>query len=239
MAWTSGHTPNGGPALRAEGVSVSYGAVTAVRDVSFDVERGDYFCIVGGNGSGKSSLLRALLGIVPVSGGGIRFGVPRDRVAYCPQSSSIERDFPASVWEIVLTGRLSPRKRSLFYGALDKRAAASVLEELEIYEIRDRRIGELSGGQLQRALIARALCGEPELLVLDEPDAGLDALSADILRGALAGRNAAHGLTILMATHNLADVERDAKRVAVMNGCMEFCGSTVAWRERWRQAVSG
>lgn len=210
-------------------VSVLYQAVVAARNVTFDVHRGDYFCIVGANGSGKSSLVKAILGIVPAASGRIRFLIDRERVAYVPQSSTIMKDFPATVWEIVLTGRQSLRQWLPFYTKADKDAAHTALDLLNVGDIKERRIGELSGGQLQRVLLARALCSGPEVLILDEPSAGLDEVSTEQLAESIAGLNRSEGLTVVMVTHDMNDVRGYANRVAVMDNALEFCGPVEEW----------
>lgn len=221
---------NVSPILTLSDVSVSYRSLAAVSGVSFEVARGDCFCIVGENGSGKSSLVKAILGIEPLASGSVTFGVPRDRVAYTPQSSEIARDFPATVQEVVMTGRQSGKRFPPFYTPADREAAAGALEALEIYEIRDRKVNELSGGQLQRTLLARALCAAPELLILDEPEAGLDENNAARLRGIFRTLNRERGITVVMVTHDTAGMQAYANRVAVLNRSLRFCGPVCDWK---------
>lgn len=224
------------PVLTLRGVSVRYHDVPAVCDVSFEVYAGDFFCIVGENGSGKSSLVRAILGIVPVSNGTVLFGVPRERVAYVPQRNAILRDFPASVSEIVLTGRQNAKKFSPFYTAQDRACADDAMRELEIADMRERKIGELSGGQLQRVLLARALCAAPSLLILDEPEAGLDEESAARLIDLLGRLNRARRLSVVMVTHDMAHVGTCANRVASLTkGHVRFCGTMCEWETLRRE----
>ena len=224
------------PALQVTEVSVSYGPVVAVQDVSFAVERRDFFCLVGSNGSGKSSLIKAILGIVPLASGCIAFGMPRERVAYMPQISSISGDMPATAREVAITGRQSAGRMLQFYTHNDRAAVEKVFERLGIADIANRRIGELSGGQRQRVLLARALVGEPELLVLDEPYAGLDEEAGRELRTIIGELNGSGDLTVVMVSHDMDDVRQNATRVAVIDRRLVFCGTVPDW-ERFRMAI--
>ena len=224
------------PALRVSGLSVSYGQVEAVRGVSFEVGRGEFFCVVGANGSGKTSLIRAILGLAPISAGSVFFGVPRDRVGYLPQVSAIPLDMPATAREIVITGRRSGRGAPRFYSASDRAAVDAVFERMDISELADRRIGELSGGQRQRVLLARALVGEPELLLLDEPYAGLDEEAGCFLRFMLREPGGSLGISVVMVSHDFGEVRRMATSVAVLDRRLVFRGTPDGW-DRFRAAI--
>lgn len=223
-------------ALRVSGATVTYGQLVAVEDVSFDILRGDFFCIVGSNGSGKTSLIRAILGIVPLAAGRVEFGVPRESVGYLPQVSSIPADFPATAGEIAITGRHLAKGALQFYSNKDRAAVEAAFERLGITGIADRRVCELSGGQKQRVLLARALVGEPELLILDEPYAGLDEEAGMFLRLTLRELGESGGLSVAMVSHDMEEVRRGAAHVAVMNRRLAFCGTTSDW-ERFRAAI--
>ena len=218
--------------VSVSGLCVSYQSVEAVSDVSFDVFGGDFFCITGANGSGKSSLVKALAGVVRPLSGSIRVLIPKERVSYVSQNSTIMKGFPASVREIVMTGRLRATKILPFYTAEDRKAADGVMDRLDISPLRDRMISELSGGELRRVLIARALCSDPQLLILDEPGAGLDENSSQILDETLLNLCAARGLTVIMVTHDVDTVRACASRVMVMNTNMEYIGSVEGWSHR-------
>lgn len=219
------------PVLDVRDACVSYGSVEAVCGVSFSVERGDWLCIVGPNGSGKSSLLKAVLGIVPLHSGQVELSVSREKVGYVPQVSGIARDFPASVGEVVLSGRQGASPHSIFVSAADRTASRETMNDLGIDDLRTRRINELSGGQLQRVLLARAICRQPELLILDEPTAGLDEEASGRLVETLAQLNTDKKITILMVTHDMADVRGYANRVLVMNRTLRFCGPLCDWKK--------
>ena len=219
-------------AVSVSGLSVSYQSVVAVADVTFDVCCGEFFCITGPNGSGKSSLVKALAGVVRHDSGSIVISIPKERISYVSQNSTIMKGFPASVEEIIMTGRLRAGKILPFYNSDDKRAVASVIRQLDIERLRSRRINELSGGELRRVLIARALCSEPLLLILDEPGAGLDEGSSHALDNTLSDLCRSNGLTVIMVTHDISTVRNCADRVAVMNTGLDFVGSAERWAER-------
>ena len=166
-------------AIEVEELSVNYHETAVLWDINFSLPAGTLIGIIGPNGAGKSTLLKALLGVVDRLSGTVRFfGHPlsevRDRVAYVPQRSSVDWDFPMTVYDLVLMGRT--QKIGIFKWALkrDKEAVMQALKLVEMDELKDRQIGELSGGQQQRLFIARALVKNPDLFLLDEPFAGID-----------------------------------------------------------------
>ena len=146
-----------------------------------------------------------------------------------PQRSTISNDFPATVREIVMTGRLGRRRIFPFYTAEDRESADSALALLDIEDLAGRRIGGLSGGQFQRVLLARALCGNPRLIILDEPDAGLDERSSSHLLETLVRLNRTEKLTIAMASHDMDTARRLANKIAVMNTGLDFLGTPDEW----------
>jgi len=195
--------------LKFDDVTLRYGAVAAISGLTFDVQEGGYVCLAGHNGSGKSSCLKAALGLLRPSRGSIKLLLPHDLVGYVPQMPDIPLNFPAAVEEVVLMGR----QRGLFYSAEDKKAARDAMDALEISGLaKKRRIGELSGGQTKRVLLARAICREPRFLVMDEPCAGLDVDVTDTLYELLTRLNK-KGAAILMATHDVERVTGIATRI--------------------------
>lgn len=211
-------------------LDIFYQSILAVKDVSFEIAHGDYFCIVGSNGSGKSSLVKGILGLVPFNRGEVEFNISKEQIAYLPQISTIPFELPATVREIVITGRQKSAKRIPFYSRDDIKAAKEAMALLEITDISNKRIGELSGGQQQRVLLARALCRNPKLLILDEPCSGLDE---DITKGLyriLSDLNNKYNITILMVSHDLDKVKEYANRVAVMDNYLKFCGNMEEWQ---------
>jgi zinc transport system ATP-binding protein len=168
------------PVLEIRELSFSYNGQPVLRDVSLVIQSGDFVALLGPNGGGKTTLLKLALGLLrPDRGNVLVFGrSPREnapRVGYVPQEVHINKSFPISVFDVVLMGRLRPGSGWNHYSSRDRAAARQALERLEMWEYRDRRIGELSGGQRQRVFVARALVNEPELLLLDEPTASMDA----------------------------------------------------------------
>ena len=235
--------------LKVDGVTIQYASNyyngksnnskinTAVKNVSFNIESGDYCCIVGMNCSGKSSLIKGILGLAPLSSGTIDYGVERDKISYLPQINSIPPDFPATVKEIILTGaqKKSGNSKSLlsaFYSKNDIKSAVNAMERLKISNLEKKRFGELSGGQQQKVLLARALCKNPALLILDEPCAGLDNSTVDSFYELLYDLNTVNKVTVLMITHDLHDVQKYAKHIIEMDTKLIFYGTTREWEER-------
>ena len=220
--------------LEVKDVSIIYSddKRVAVEHTSFKIEEGEYACMIGSNGSGKSTLVKGIVGLVPVTSGQIICELAPHQYAYLSQVTDIERDFPATVWEVVLTGLQKSGRRFPFYTKEDKRRAAAAMDTLNISELADYRIGNLSGGQKQRVLLARALCREPKLLILDEPCAGLDpAITAEFYE-LLDTINKKQGVTILMVSHDLEQVEQYAGHIIMMNQTVEFDGDNEAWCRR-------
>jgi zinc transport system ATP-binding protein len=209
--------PAGRPVLlRFEGVSFSYGPVKVLENASFHIHQGEFIALVGPNGSGKTTVLKLLLGLEQIQGGRIElFGAGsagRERVGYVPQQAGFDRAFPICVREVVRIGRLSPLSRS--FVAADKAAAEDAMTQAEIADLADRPYSGLSGGQRRRVLVARALAAKPEFLILDEPTANMDAESETRLfntLGRLKGKT-----TILIVTHDTAFVSSLVDRVLCM-----------------------
>ncbi|MDR2808206.1 MAG: metal ABC transporter ATP-binding protein [Spirochaetaceae bacterium] len=212
-------------------ISFAYDAAIVLRDISFSVEQGDYLCIVGENGSGKSTLVKGLLGLMPPVQGTIMMNNIRPHdIGFLPQQKAVQKDFPAGVFEVVLSGRLSSRGIRPFYNREDKGIAEENLKRLGIEDLRSRSYRELSGGQQQRVLIARALCTSPKLLILDEPAAGLDpVVTADLYR-LLSALNHEYGLTIIMVSHDISGAMSFANRILHLNHEQLFFGSIEEYR---------
>ena len=170
--------------IKIENASLGYEGKTVVNDISVDIKEKDYICIVGENGSGKTTLMKALLGLLKPLSGSITYsdGLKQNEIGYLPQSSDIQRDFPASVQEVVLSGCLN-KKHTFFYSKEQKKTAAENMKLTGIYDLRKKCFRELSGGQRQRVMLARALCATHKLIILDEPVTGLDPMAmADFSR---------------------------------------------------------
>jgi zinc transport system ATP-binding protein len=225
-------TENAAPLIKCEDLSFAYEGHTVVRELNFSVKAGDYLCIIGENGSGKSTLIRGLLGLMNPAGGRIVFDralKPRD-LGYLPQYREARKDFPAGVFEVVLSGRLSLRGLRPFYTGADKKAAGENLARLGIGELRNHSYRELSGGQQQRVLLARALCGGSKLLLLDEPASGLDPLVTTELYRLLAEINRETGTAIVMVSHDIRGAARHASHILHLKNRQLFFGSAGDYR---------
>jgi zinc transport system ATP-binding protein len=184
----------------------------AVENVSFQIDPGDYLCVVGENGSGKSTLMKGLLGLLPPSCGQIDLSVSRTEIGYLPQQAAARRDFPASVEEVVLSGSLNRHGFFSFFSRQDRARANEAMERLGVAAQAHASYRELSGGQQRRVLLARALCSAGKLLMLDEPAAGLDPLVASEMYSLLEGFNR-DGMTLVMISHDLKSALRYGNKV--------------------------
>lgn len=208
--------------IELKNISFSYGRNEVLKDISLDIHRGDYLGVVGSNGAGKTTLLKIMLGLIKSDKGSIRF-FGKDinefkewsKVGYVPQKAvSFDINFPATVSEVVLMGRFG--KRGLFHGmtAEDGKAVREALQRVEMWEHRNRLIGDLSGGEQQRVFIARALCGEPEIIFLDEPTTGIDQQSEDDFYALLRRLNKELGITLVLVTHDISRITVEAMHIA-------------------------
>ncbi len=190
--------------LNVSGVSLGYEGNPIVSNLDFRVEKGDYLCIVGENGSGKSTLMKTILGQKHLINGKIEFsdGLKQNEIGYLPQQTEVQKDFPASVREIVLSGCINSCGFRPFYSKSQKALADKNMKKLGIYDIAKKCYRELSGGQQQRVLLARALCATKKLLVLDEPVAGLDPLVTQNLYRLISQINR-EGITVIMVSHDI------------------------------------
>jgi len=215
--------------IHCTSASVKYDSGFAVRDVSFEVAPGDYLCIVGENGSGKTSLLKAIAGLVPAASGNIHLnGIEPNQVGYLPQQTPAQKDFPASVREVVLSGRLGRSGRTPFYTKRDRQIADEKISMLNIDAIRQSSYRSLSGGQQQRVLLARALCATERLLLLDEPVTGLDPLMSAEMYDILRSLND-RGMTIIMVSHDVGIALHHCNKVLHMQTTGTFFESKEAY----------
>jgi zinc transport system ATP-binding protein len=219
------------PLVEAAGVSFAYAGEPVLRGVDLAVRPGEFVALVGPNGSGKSTLLRLLLGSLRPDAGKVQlFDRPpalmreRGRLGYVPQRPSLASETPATVKEIVSAGRLARRGWWRPLTRVDRQQVVHAVESVGLGELSDTPINELSGGQQQRAFIARAFASEPDLLVLDEPIAGVDAESQRRFRASLVHLIGEHGAGVLLVSHELAAVAEDVDRVVVLKGSVLFDG---------------
>ncbi len=216
------------PAIQIENVSVYYGQTPAITGICLDVGEGEYLGIIGPNGGGKSTLLKAVLGLVPISSGTVRiYGKEakgsRTVLGYVPQFSNVDKNFPITLNEVVLTGRMKAGISPLFrFSKSDREAVSKILEKIGIAHLASRQISELSGGEFQKMLIARALAMKPKVLLLDEPTASVDASSQEQIYRLLDELN--KNMTIILVTHDLLAVSSQVKRLACLNGKLVYHG---------------
>lgn len=212
--------------INAKNISLSYENKTVINNLSFSVHPGNYLCIVGENGSGKTTLMRALLGLKKLSGGDIEFGdgLKKNEIGYLPQQSSAQKDFPASVFEIVLSGTLNSTSFLSFYGKNERAKAEESMEKLSILDLKNCCYRELSGGQQQRVLLARALCATKKLLLLDEPTSGLDPIvSADFYK-ITESLNRDDKITVIMVSHEIKTAVKYASHMLHLHKDYTFFG---------------
>ena len=216
----SGPLKAGRPVIGLEGVTFSYNGSPVLEDITLSVEEHDFLSIVGPNGGGKTTILKLVLGLVkPAKGRVSVFGLPpekaRRRIGYMPQATALDKLFPVSVMDVVLMGRLGAGARFGFYTRADAQAAREALEKVGLAAERKRPFAELSGGEHQRVLIARALVSGPDLLLLDEPTSNVDIAAETEFYRFL--RDLSETITIVLVTHDLGFVSQHVKTVACVN----------------------
>ncbi len=209
-------------------VTLAYNNQPVIKGLSFQVDSGDYLAVIGENGAGKSTLIKGVLGLLPILGGSVEFsdGITRKDVGYLPQSTAVQKNFPAGVSEIVLSGFLNRKGIFGFYTAEERRQQDEVLKRLGILNLKNRSFRELSGGQQQRVLLARALCAANKLLILDEPVASLDPLAAEEFYALIKSLNRQEKLTVIMVSHDVDTVLREADHVLHLKKDGYFFGTT-------------
>ncbi|MCI5520467.1 MAG: ABC transporter ATP-binding protein [Treponema sp.] len=190
--------------LKCENLKLGYNSKVVAENISFEVNKGDYLCIVGENGSGKSTLMKTLLHLIKPLSGTIETGdgVLADEIGYLPQQTEVQRDFPASVKEIVLSGCQSRCGRRPFYNKAEKQLALDAMDKMGISNLAKKCYRELSGGQQQRTLLARAFCATQKMLLLDEPVTGLDPIATEEMYSLIKNLND-NGITIIMISHDV------------------------------------
>lgn len=213
--------------ITCEHVCLGYDGQTVLRDVNFTVSRGDLLCVVGENGSGKSTLIKGLLGLKAPEQGSITLGdgLVRNEIGYLPQQTQLQRDFPASVAEVVRSGCINQMHGRPFYSRADRARAQENMERMGIEDLAHHSYQALSGGQQQRVLLARALCAANDLLILDEPVTGLDPASMQDLYKTLRYLNEREGMAIIMVTHDIENALREAKHILCVDRAGCFYGT--------------
>ena len=218
--------------IKVKDLSVNYGERAVIKRASFAIGAGDFVCVVGANGAGKSTLIKSILGIVKISSGSIKFldGLTRSQLGYMPQDMKFESDFPASVEEVVMTGALGRMGWRPFYGIKERAAAKECLKELKISKLAACSFAELSGGQRQKVLLARALMASRRVLFLDEPSNNLDYKSKADFYELLKKLNG-DGMTIVMITHDVDVHDLIGNRVLALRDDGIWFGATKEYLE--------
>ncbi len=209
--------------ISARDLTVGYGPHAVAEGISFTVSEGDYLCIVGENGAGKSTLMKTLLRLQEPLAGKLTFdeSIRRSGIGYLPQQTVIQRDFPASVMEIVLSGCQGRKGLRPFYSRKDRALAEENISKMGIDGLKNRCYRELSGGQQQRALLARALCAAGSMILLDEPAAGLDPGATEDMYRTIADLHR-DGMTVIMITHDIDAASRYASHILMLSGQTKF-----------------
>ena len=215
-------------------VTLGYENKVVAKNLNFKIDQGDYLCVVGENGTGKSTLIKTLLGLIkPLNGEVIANvqGKNHKGVGYLPQQTQAQKDFPASVWEVVLSGVLNNDHRCPFYNKKDKAEAEKNMEKLNILDLKKRCYRELSGGQQQRVLLARALCATDSVLILDEPVTGLDPAASMEFYETIKDLNKKENLTIIMVSHDIKNALNYATHILHLEQENDFFGTVEEYKK--------
>lgn len=223
--------------IQCKQLQLGYEGQVIASNIDFTVEAGNYLCIVGENGSGKSTLMKVILGLLRPMAGEVIFGagLAQREIGYLPQQTLVQRDFPASVEEIVRSGFAASMKLRLSFTAAEQQRARENMARLGIESLRRRSYRELSGGQQQRVLLARALCATTKLLLLDEPTAGLDPGATEEMYSVIQSLNA-EGITIIMISHDIKEITGRASHILHMGNEPLYFGKTAGYLDTaiWR-----
>lgn len=217
--------------ITCKNITVHNERTLALDDVSFSVRKGEFLTIVGENGAGKSTLVKVMLGILTPEGGSVDIDSRAlGKIGYLPQQSSVQRDFPASVYEVVLSGNIGSTGFLPFYKRSHRARAAGYMEMLGITPLAKKSYRALSGGQQQRVLLARALCAADEVLLLDEPTAGLDPLVTKELYNTVKHLCTDHKMTVVMVSHDISAAMKYSDRVLHLATSLRFIGTPEEYR---------
>ena len=222
------------PVLTVENVSLSYGGIKVIEDVSFSLDSGDYLCIAGENGSGKTTLLKALTGLKKPDTGSIDFcHIKNNEIGYLPQQTDMQKDFPASAREVVLSGFVGSMGLRPFYTKKQKTIANETMKRLGIFELQKKCYHELSGGQQQKVLLARAICASGRLIVMDEPTTALDPIAGKEFYNIISELNR-EGMTVIVISHDIPGVIGYATKVLHLGEQRPlFFGDAAEYKEKF------
>ena len=215
------------PIFKVQNLTVAYENINVLENIGFEVFPKDYLCIVGENGAGKSTLVKTLLGFVKAKSGKIEFsGENPVRIGYLSQQTPGQRDFPATVNEVVMQGCIPSCKLLKFYGKAQKEKAKEYMEYLGIYGLKNRSVTELSGGQRRRVFLARAILAAEKVIILDEPTSGLSLNAADDFYKCIVKLNKEKNITVIMVTHDIKNALKYSNKVLHLEKSSYFFGST-------------
>lgn len=217
-----------GKIIEVKNLTMSYEREEVLHDVSFSLDEGEWLCIVGENGSGKTTLLKGIAGLLPHKAGNIELGggMSRKEIGYLPQQTAVQRDFPACVHEVVLSGCTGGTRLLGIHSRSDRQRAHGAIHELGIEHIHHRPYCDLSGGQQQRVLLARALCATEKLLLLDEPVTGLDPIVSAELYESIAKLNKNRKVAVIMVSHDISGAVKYSDKILHIGRGVEFFGTT-------------
>lgn len=217
--------------ISCRNVYLSYENNSVINDLNFEVSDGDYLCIVGENGSGKSTLIKAMLGLKQTASGHLHItgGINGGEIGYLPQQTTAQKDFPASVYEVVLSGCIA-EKKGAFFSRKQKNEAIENMKKLDIISLKNKCYRELSGGQQQRVLLARALCAGKKMLLLDEPVTGLDPIVTNEFYTLINKLNSEYGVTIVMVSHDLFSAVEYASHILHLKKDGSFFGTVEEYK---------
>lgn len=216
--------------IEVKNLSLGYDKKIVLNNLNFNIEENDFLCVVGPNGSGKSTLIKGLLGLIkPVKGKVIYKNLKQNFIGYMPQEVKVDSNFPASVYEIVLSGTLNKLGLKPFYTRREKEKANESLKTLKIENLKDKSFTELSGGQRQKVLLARSLCATSKLLILDEPSNNLDSNSKKELYKTVKDLNKNKNITVIMITHDLDHNNLIGNKILSLREDKIFYGTTEAF----------
>ena len=210
------------PLLQVRGLTFGYGRELVLDHVDLDINPRDFLAVIGPNGGGKTTLIKAILGLLRPWSGEVISRIPRGHMGYVPQFSTFDRSFPLRVRDVVLMGKLGRRGLLRRYTREDRDDVERILERLKLVDVARSHVAEVSGGQLQRVLIARALAGEPAILFLDEPTASIDAESREVLREILEELN--QNIPVVVVTHDVTSISPMVQRIACINRRLFYHG---------------
>lgn len=217
--------------IKVENLTLGYNGKGVAKGITFAVDSGDYLCVIGENGVGKSTLLKSLLELMKPIDGKISVAVPKNEIGYLPQQDDIQRDFPASVWEIVLSGCLNQSGFRPFYSKSAKQTAKFNIERANISNLTRACYRELSGGQQQRVLLARALCSAKKMIVLDEPTSGLDPIATQEMYKVISNINKNDGITVVMVSHDVENAVKYANKILSIGKDKSFFGTVDEYKK--------